>query len=109
MYSLASLVALCVVAYVLWAYIIIPAFVSPLAKIPNAHFTAPFSSLWITWRRYREQENRTVHAAHEKHGKIVRLGPKEVSINSVQDGIRMVYTGGFEKGDWYPAQFNNFR
>lgn len=109
MYGFTGLVALSVVVYILWAYVIVPAFLSPLAKIPNAHFTSPFSSLWITWKRYAEQENRTVHAAHEKHGKIVRLGPQEVSINSVQDGIRIVYSGGFEKGDWYPSQFNNFR
>lgn len=46
------------------------------------------------------QNNRTVHAAHQKHGPIVRLGPNELSVNCVDGGIRTIYAGGFEKHDW---------
>lgn len=88
-----------------YQYIIYPAFLSPLAKIPNAHFTAPISPAWIIWKRYREQNNRTIHAAHTKLGPIVRLGPSEISINCVEGGIKTVYSGGFEKHDWYPRVF----
>lgn len=108
MISLTSIVFICVASYIFWRYIVYPAFISPLSKIPNAHFTAPFSPLWILWKRCTYQENRTVQAAHEKYGKIVRIGPNDVSVNSVDDGIRVVYTGGFEKWNFYPNLFANF-
>ncbi|KAH8700507.1 putative cytochrome P450 monooxygenase [Talaromyces proteolyticus] len=95
-------VASCVLLY---TYILYPILVSPLAKIPNAHFTAPISPAWIIWKRYREQNNRTIHAAHMRLGPIVRLGPSEISINCVEGGIKTVYGGGFEKHEWYPRVF----
>ena len=108
MISLTTIACLSAAAYVIWRCIVYPAFVSPLSKIPNAHFSAPFSPAWILWKRYSAQENKTVHAAHEKHGKIVRLGPNDVSVASVDDGIRIVYGGGFEKWAFYPNLFDNF-
>ena len=108
MISLLFIIALYIIFYILWVHIIIPTFLSPLSKIPNAHFTSSFSPLWILWKRYVEHENRAIHAAHAKHGEIVRLGPNEVSINCVDGGIRTVYSGGFEKWAWYPNQFENY-
>lgn len=52
------------------------------------------------------RENRTVHAAHFKYGPIVRLGSNEISVNDL-DGLKKVYVGGFEKGEWYSI-FNNY-
>lgn len=106
--SLSLIVGAYIVLYVLWVKIIIPTFISPLSKIPNAHFTSSFSPLWILWKRYSEQENRSIHAAHVKSGNIVRLGPNEVSVDCVDGGIRTIYAGGFEKWNWYPNQFDNF-
>lgn len=107
MLPVASIAILCVLSYVIYKYIIYPAFISPLSKIPNAHPLSPFSPLWILWKRFCKEENRTIHAAHVKHGDIVRLGPNEISVNCVDDGIRTIYTGGFEKWPWYD-QFDNF-
>ncbi|KAF9885769.1 hypothetical protein FE257_012351 [Aspergillus nanangensis] len=87
--------------------VLYPVFFSPLSKIPNAHWTVPISPGWILWRRYRSQNNRTIQAAHERLGPIVRLSPSEISINSVEDGIKSVYTGGFEKHEWYPRVFGS--
>ncbi|GFG24483.1 hypothetical protein IFM61606_04394 [Aspergillus udagawae] len=56
----------------------------------------------------RSQNNRTIQAAHERLGPIVRLGPSEISINCVEGGIKTVYTGGFEKHEWYPRVFGSF-
>ena len=108
MISLLLIVVVYVFFYILWVQVIIPTFISPLSKIPNAHFTSSFSPFWILWKRYVAQENRAIHAAHVKHGEIVRLGPNEVSINCVDGGIRTVYSGGFEKWAWYPNQFENY-
>jgi hypothetical protein len=90
----------------IYKFIINPTFLSPLSKIPNAHWSAPISDLWILWIRYRVRENRVVHAAHLKHGSVIRLGPNELSINDI-GGLRTVYAGGFEKGDWYSI-FDNY-
>ncbi|KAJ5543419.1 hypothetical protein N7535_005846 [Penicillium sp. DV-2018c] len=91
-----------------YQFIIHPAFISPLCKIPNAHWSVPFSPAWMLWRRFTSRNNRTIQAAHEKLGPIVRLGPSEISINCVDGGIKSVYTGGFEKHDWYPRVFASF-
>ena len=85
-------------------FIIYPSLFSPLAKIPNAHWSSPYSSWWILWRRYREQELASVKEAHHRFGSIIRLGPTDISISSYEDGIRAVYGGGFEK----PAYFDFF-
>ncbi|KAL4941523.1 hypothetical protein BDV06DRAFT_179623 [Aspergillus oleicola] len=94
--------------FLLYEYVIYPSFLSPLSKVPNAHWTAPISPSWILWKRFRGQNNRTIHAAHERLGSIVRLGPSEISINCVEGGIKSVYTGGFDKHDWYPRVFVSF-
>ncbi|KAL2040814.1 hypothetical protein N7G274_006272 [Stereocaulon virgatum] len=104
-----SLVALpLVVSYLVYIYLVFPVFFSPLSKIPSAHFLSSFSPVWILWKRYKGQENRAIHAAHVKYGGIVRLGPNEVSVACVDNGIRTVYSGGFEKWNWYPNQFENY-
>ncbi|KAF2271589.1 cytochrome P450 monooxygenase-like protein [Westerdykella ornata] len=71
-----------------------------ISHIPPAHPLAPYTSLWISTIRFRGRENRTLKEAHDRLGPVVRLGPKEVSVNCVRGGIREVYGGGFEKGDW---------
>ncbi|RFU31659.1 hypothetical protein B7463_g4692, partial [Scytalidium lignicola] len=98
--SIASVLLLC------YRYLIYPSFISPLARIPNAHWSSPISPLWILLTRYHWRENREVHAAHLKHGPIVRLGPTEISVNDV-GGLRTIYAGGFEKGQWYSI-FDNY-
>jgi hypothetical protein len=91
---------------VVYRYIIYPAVISPLARVPNAHWSAPFSNLWILWIRYKSRENRTVYTSHKALGPVVRLGPTELSVNDV-NGLRTIYAGGFEKGEWYSI-FDNY-
>ncbi|KXL45274.1 hypothetical protein M433DRAFT_61231 [Acidomyces richmondensis BFW] len=104
--SIAALVLILTLA--IYQYVILPVFLSPLAKIPNAHWSAPLSRLWILYHRSREEETPTVHLAHQRHGPIIRIAPNEVSVNSIDGGIRTIYAGGFEKGDWYKNVFNNY-
>ncbi|POS73027.1 cytochrome P450 3A12 [Diaporthe helianthi] len=94
-------------------YLIHPLLISPLRKIPPAHWTCPISPLWIlhTRRSRNNNENTTIHALHQRLGPLVRLGPNEISVNSVDGGVRTIYGGGggsgFEKGAWY-AVFHNY-
>lgn len=91
-----------------YKYLLFPIFLSPLSRIPNAHFTSSFCPLWILWKRYRGKENGSIFTAHQKHGSIVRLGPTELSVNCVDNGIKTIYGGGFEKPHWYINLFSNY-
>jgi len=91
----------------LYKFVIYPVFISPLARLPNAHWSSPFSPIWILWIRYKRKENVTILSAHNKYGPIVRLGPMDISVNSIEGGIRTIYGGGFEKGEWYTI-FDNY-
>jgi hypothetical protein len=92
---------------ILYKYFVYPAFLSGLSKIPNAHFTSPFSNIWIQWQRFHGKENRAIHDAHQRLGPIVRLGSTEISVNSVE-GVRLVYSDGFDKHEWYSRAFENY-
>lgn len=97
-------IVLCLLA--VYKFLIYPAYLSPLARIPNAHSTCSISPVWILWTRYQHRENKAVLAAHQKYGPVVRLGPNEISVCSIDGGLRTVYGGGFEKPDWYQAFAN---
>ena len=86
-------------AFGVYHYFIYPVFLSPLSKIPNAHWSAPVSRLWILSKRSVEQETPTVHVAHQRLGPIIRLAPNEVSVNSVEGGIRTIYAGLSTSGE----------
>lgn len=82
------------------------AILSPLSQIPNAHFTTPYSNLWLFWHRANDTEHKARHDAHKKYGPVIRIAPRELSINCLEDGVKTVYGGGFEKGEWYSMFLN---
>lgn len=90
----------------LYRYILYPFAVSPLTKIPSAHWSCSTSPLWILWARYMNRENKTLHEAHQKCGSVVRVGPNEVSVNNM-DAVKTIYQGGYDKHEWYSI-FNNY-
>lgn len=94
--------------FLFYKYIIKPTCISSLSQIPNAHFTSPITPVWIWWKRRIGFECRSIFAAHQKHGSIVRLGPKELSVTSL-DGVRQIYTAGFEKDPWYRDEFMRYQ
>lgn len=89
-----------------YQYIIVPVFLSPLAKVPAPHWTCHLSPIWMLLTRKQRRENMTLYEAHRKHGPVVRIGPREVSVDGVE-GLRVVYQGGFEKDPWYSV-FSNY-
>ncbi|MCJ1433063.1 hypothetical protein MMC27_002422 [Xylographa pallens] len=105
--SLSALTIITLLCLLIYRYLIQP-FSSPLSRIPAAHFSAPFSPLWILLIRRRGLENRTLLACHERLGPIIRLGPGELSVNCVDGGIRAIYSGGFEKHEWYSNVYDNY-
>ncbi len=99
--------AIVLLLLVIYHYIVSPSFVSPLSNIPNAHFTAPSLPTWMWWKRRTGFETRSIFAAHQRYGPIVRLGPNELSVASL-DGLRQIYMGGYEKDPWYIEEFANY-
>ncbi|KAF2086259.1 cytochrome P450 [Saccharata proteae CBS 121410] len=91
----------------LYNHILHPIFLSPLAKIPSAHPTVCLSSAWLKWQKYRGKLNPVLLAAHKRWGPVVRVGPREVSVNCVKGGLQTVYLGGFEKDGFYQQLFGN--
>lgn len=76
-------------------------FSAGLSRVPPAHWTCAFSPLWILWHRYHGTELKAVLAAHQKLGKIVRVGPREISISDFETGVAQVYNAGFEKPHYF--------
>ncbi|OAQ60249.2 cytochrome P450 [Pochonia chlamydosporia 170] len=90
-------------------YTLRQAFWSPLSRVPSAHWSARYSSLWILWTRYNGRELSSLVDAHRKHGPILLVGPRDLSVSSYQDGIRRVYDAGFPKPTAFYSVFNYFR
>lgn len=80
---------------------IVPVISSPLNTIPNAHFSTPFSRLWLLWIRAAGKEFSTCLAAHRRLGPVIRTGPNEISIDCIEDGVRTVYGGNWDKSNMY--------
>lgn len=100
------ILAAAAVILLVYRFVVHPALLSPLAKIPNAHWSAPFSRLWVLSLRFGHKENRTLRAAHRRLGPVIRVAPNELSVDGV-DCVRTVYQGGFDKGSWYSV-FDNY-
>ncbi|EMT72228.1 cytochrome P450 [Fusarium oxysporum II5] len=96
------------IAFLLFKFVIYPSLLSPLAKIPAARWHARFSPLFSWYIKYYKLENITVFTLHQKYGPIVRLGPKELSINCYEGGLKTVYTGDFPKTEFYPRSFSHY-
>ncbi|KAI1091096.1 cytochrome P450 [Rostrohypoxylon terebratum] len=97
---------LTLIAGIIYQYVLYPAVISPLSKIPSAHWSCSISPAWILWARFKSRENGTLHAAHKQHGPVVRVSPNELSVNSIE-GVKTIYQGGFDKHEWYSV-FNNY-
>ncbi|KAH8593976.1 cytochrome P450 [Bisporella sp. PMI_857] len=106
--SLTGLSVISSLILITYKLIVEPLFISPLSRIPSAHPSSHISPFWIYYIRYTNIENRTLYELHTKKGPILRLAPNELSINCYEQGLKTVYTGGFEKTDFYFRRFHNY-
>lgn len=82
---------------------------SSLKDIPNAHFSAPYSRLWLLSLRWRNLENRTRTRLHRRLGPVIRMGPRDVSVNCIDDGVRTIYSSKFDKDEsFYHELFDQY-
>jgi len=78
----------------------------PLQKYPAANWfvTLPYiGETWFAWLTLKGDPDETLRALHRKLGKVVRIGPNEVSIDD-SDAVKDLYGHGndIEKG-MFPA------
>ncbi|KAL8662828.1 MAG: hypothetical protein Q9168_008194 [Polycauliona sp. 1 TL-2023] len=95
--AVAILVSLC------GAYILQQTALSPLKSIPGPFF-ARFSNLWQLVVYYQGKQAQVLRRLHDRHGPVVRIGPKHVSLNQ-PSLIKTVYsmTGDYVKSIRYAA------
>ena len=92
------------VILLVYKYLIYPGWISPLASLPTANPLCSFTGHWMIRRCKAHGELKTLYAAHQHFGPIVRLGPSEVSVIS-QEGLDKIYTAGLNKHMWYEKTF----
>jgi hypothetical protein len=71
------------------AYVVYIRFFSPLAGIPGP-WSASLSRLWLIQHSLRGDMHRATIELHNRHGKLVRTGPKEVSVSDLS-AIKKIY------------------
>src|ERR1700759_937169 len=73
-------------------FIFEPLFLSPLSRIPGPKLFA-----WTKWRLAYEEWRGTrtikINELHQKYGPVVRIGPSEISFNSLS-ALKMIYGAG---------------
>ncbi|KUJ14862.1 cytochrome P450 [Mollisia scopiformis] len=57
--------------------------------------------MWLLWIRGTGREFTARLAAHRRLGPVIRIGPQEISINCIKDGVRTVYGGNWDKSSMY--------
>ncbi|KAK1468235.1 hypothetical protein CMEL01_00002 [Colletotrichum melonis] len=80
---------------------IVSAVRDPLRHIPGP-FLARFTRLWLFRQYCRADYEKTDRDLHNKYGRIVRIAPRQYSIDSL-DAARTIYGHGshFTKNEWY--------
>ncbi|KAF4555695.1 Cytochrome P450-like protein 31 [Elsinoe fawcettii] len=81
-------------------YVVLSRLSKTANTVPNAHVLSSWTGLWILYRRWLLRENTTIWDAHKHLGPVIRLGPDEVSVNSIE-GLETIYVRNFDKHDFY--------
>ena len=74
---------------------------SPLAKIPGPKSFA-LTKFKLAYEDYKGTRTRKINALHQQYGPVVRIGPIEVTFNSIS-ALRAIYGAGsgFERTGFY--------
>lgn len=89
----------------IFLYIAIPYFTTHASlRKYNGPFAASLTRLWLAKQTREGHRYAKVHELHKKHGKFVRIGPKEISIND-PEALPVIYGhgNGSLKTDFYQA------
>lgn len=86
--SVFSLLGICFILYFIFIRLL-----HPLAKIPGP-LSASLTRLWMVQISRGGDMHRVMLSLHEKHGKLVRVGPNEVSVSDLA-AIKAIYGMNF--------------
>jgi cytochrome P450 len=96
-----------VLVFICYRYVLYPAFLSPLSKIPSSHPTASILPVWFWWKERTNCQARSLFDAHQRKGPVMRVEPNHVSVASL-DGLRVIFHAGkFDRTDWV-LQLRNY-
>ena len=92
---------LALAAWIIYSYLLYPFYLSPLAKVPGPKLAA-MTSWWIRWVDFGGHRATTIDALHRKYGKIVRVGPNELSFTGAE-AMQKIYGAGspFSKAPYF--------
>ena len=88
-------------AWTSYSHLLYPFYFSPFAKVPGPKLAA-ITSWWIRWVDFGGHRAATIDALHRKYGKIVRLGPNELSFTGAE-AMQKIYGAGspFSKAPYF--------
>jgi len=88
-------------AWSVYSYLLYPFYFSPFAKVPGPKLAA-ITSWWILWVDFGGHRAATIDALHRKYGKVIRLGPNELSFTGAE-ALRKIYGAGsrFSKASYF--------
>ncbi|ESU13935.1 hypothetical protein FGSG_13176 [Fusarium graminearum PH-1] len=88
--------AAAVVAVALLVKYLLDPFLSPLRQVPGPKLFA--ATRWrLAYEDWKGTRTRTINALHKKYGPVVRIGPNEISFNSLS-ALRTIYGPGSRFG-----------
>jgi hypothetical protein len=90
-----------ILGWLIYSYVLYPFYLSPFAKVPGPKLAA-MTSAWITWVDFGGKRSDTLDALHRKYGKVVRVGPNELSFTGME-AMQKIYGAGtaFSKADYF--------
>ncbi|TDZ60839.1 Cytochrome P450 monooxygenase gsfF [Colletotrichum trifolii] len=83
------------------SWLVYQRYLSPFAGLPGPYW-ATLSRTWLAFHSYKGDLHTIMMQWHEKYGRVIRIGPSEVSISDLAS-IKTIYGAGskFRKSDWY--------
>lgn len=92
--------ASCVLFSFLLVWLLASLLRDPLRNLPGP-ITARFSRIWMVKHSWQGDMHRTMIDLHKQNGKLVRIGPNEISVSDLP-AIQSIYGAGtkFRKSDW---------
>lgn len=88
-------------AWLLYSYFLYPFYLSPFANVPGPKLAA-MTSWWIRWIDFGGHRSATIDGLHRKYGRIVRVGPNELSFTGAE-ALQIIYGAGsaFYKPEYF--------
>jgi hypothetical protein len=97
MASLSVIAVLLAISILLVKWLLLdPVFLSPLGRVPGPT-TFALTRWRLAYEDWKGTSTRTIHELHQRYGPVVRIGPEQISFNSL-GALRTIYGPGSKYG-----------